>query len=414
MLAVSKASDANDQQLLHRFMSAFINLVQNLQHGLIVSCQAPSDSPMHNPVVIAAIAQTAIKQGAVGVRLDTPTHVQAVRDQTTTPIIGLWKQQVPGFDVYITPQFYHAQAIAQAGADIIAIDATCRDRPDGETLESLIARIHHELGKPVMADVDTLEAAIAAAKVGANLIGTTLYGYTAATKHQTPPGFALLAQIVGAIDVPIICEGGIASPQMARQALDLGAYAVVVGTAITGVDLQVKAYNAALHTIAHTGKTLAESDRTDTLRYRFALFDSERQSYRNYINARLDQFSESCSEVEPFFTSAARQTKQPLEILLLDEQQTILGGLIGLTSCWNWLLIDLLWVHEVYRNQGYGRQLMKFAEQEASNRGCTVARLGTFSFQARGFYEKLGYQVVAQWDDYPPGQVQYWLKKALP
>lgn len=227
-------------------MSAFINLIQKLQHGLIVSCQAPSDSPMHNPVVIAAIAQAAINQGAVGVRLDTPTHVQAVRLQTTTPIIGLWKQQIPGCDVYITPQFHHAQAIAQAGADIIAIDATLRDRPGGETPESLIARIHTELGKPVMADVDTLEAAIVAARAGADLIGTTLYGYTTATSDQSPPGFDLLAQMTSMIDVPIICEGGIASPQMARKALDLGAYAVVVGTTITGVDRQVKAYSVAL------------------------------------------------------------------------------------------------------------------------------------------------------------------------
>ncbi|HEY9897199.1 MAG TPA: N-acetylmannosamine-6-phosphate 2-epimerase, partial [Candidatus Sericytochromatia bacterium] len=172
----------------------------------------------------------------------------AVRQQSNAPIIGLWKQQRPGFDVYITPQFCHAEAIAQAGADIIAIDATLRDRPDGETVASLIARIHSELGKPVMADVDTLEAAIAAAQAGADIVGTTLYGYTAVTQHQTPPGFELLAQMVSAIDVPIICEGGIASPQMARQAMDCGAYAVVVGTAITGVDLQVKAYQRALQT----------------------------------------------------------------------------------------------------------------------------------------------------------------------
>ena len=222
------------------------NLVQRLQHGLIVSCQAPADSPMHHSMVIAAMAQASLNQGAVGVRLDTPEHVQAVREHITAPIIGLWKQPIPGFEVYITPQFHHAEAIAQAGADIIAIDATLRDRPGGETLETLIDRIHRELGKAVMADVDTLEAALAAANAGADLIGTTLYGYTAATSHETPPGFALLAQMVAAIDVPVVCEGGIASPQMAQHAVTLGAYAVVVGTAITGVDLQVNAYNTAM------------------------------------------------------------------------------------------------------------------------------------------------------------------------
>jgi N-acylglucosamine-6-phosphate 2-epimerase len=145
--------------------------------------------------------------------------------------------------VYITPQFDHAAAIARAGADIIAIDATSRNRPEGETLGSLIDKIHHQLSKPVMADVDTIEAAIAAQKAGADIIGTTLYGYTTETQNLSPPGFDLLSQMVEQLEVPAICEGGISSPQMARQALDLGAYAVVVGTAITGIDYQVKAIN---------------------------------------------------------------------------------------------------------------------------------------------------------------------------
>ncbi len=221
--------------------------LQTLHHGLIVSCQAPVDSPLHNPLVIAAMAQAAMNQGAVGVRLDTPAHVEAVRSQCpTAPIIGLWKQQFPESEVYITPQFHHAAAIATAGADVIAIDATLRQRPGGETIETLIARIHDELGKLVMADIDTIESAIAAEKAGADLVGTTLYGYTAQTKHLSPPGFDLLTQLVEQLNVPAICEGGIASPQMAQEALKLGAHAVVVGTAITGIDLQVKAYQQAI------------------------------------------------------------------------------------------------------------------------------------------------------------------------
>lgn len=201
---------------------------------------------MHEPAVIAAMAQASVNQGAVGVRIDTPAHVTVVRQQVAAPIIGLWKQQIPGSEVYITPQFHHAAAIAQAGADIIAMDATLRERPGGESLSSLIQQIHGELGKLVMADVDTIEAAIAAANAGADLVGTTLYGYTAETRQFSPPGFNLLTQIVQQLKVPAICEGGIHSPEMARQAINLGAYAVVVGTAITGVDLQVKAYGAAV------------------------------------------------------------------------------------------------------------------------------------------------------------------------
>jgi N-acylglucosamine-6-phosphate 2-epimerase len=228
----------------------FAATLQSLHRGLIVSCQAPRDSPLHDPVIMSAIAQAAVNQGAVGVRIDTPDQVKAVRRQVKVPIIGLWKQQTPGYEVYITPQFHHAQVIALAGADIIAIDATRRDRPGGETVTSLIQQIHQELGKPVMADVDTLEAAIAAAMAGADLVGTTLYGYTAATQNLPPPGFGLLTQMVQHLCVPVICEGGIASPQMACQALSLGAYAVVVGTAITGIDAQVKGYRASLDALA--------------------------------------------------------------------------------------------------------------------------------------------------------------------
>ncbi len=218
------------------------SVIQALSRGLIVSCQAPAQSPLHEPGVIAAIAQASVNSGAVGVRIDTPDHISAVRQKVKAPIIGLWKQKLPGIDVYITPQFHQASAIANSGADIIAIDATGRNRPEGETVTSLITRIHEELGKPVMADVDTFEAAHAAAAAGADLVGTTLYGYTARTNHLKPPGFELLIQMVKNLEVPAICEGGISSPQMARQALDLGAFAVVVGAAITGIDHQVKAY----------------------------------------------------------------------------------------------------------------------------------------------------------------------------
>jgi N-acylglucosamine-6-phosphate 2-epimerase len=227
-------------------LSSVSSILHGLKGGLIVSCQAPAESPMHQPQVITAMAEAAVNQGAIAIRLDTPAHVTAVRQKVQMPIIGLWKQQIPGFEVYITPQFYHAAAIAAAGADIIAIDATLRSRPNAETVETLIGQIHSELGKLVMADVDTLEAAIAAVKAGADVVGTTLYGYTRDTQHLKPPGLDLLAELVKILKVPIICEGGIASPQMAKRALELGADAVVVGTAITGIDLQVKAYATAL------------------------------------------------------------------------------------------------------------------------------------------------------------------------
>lgn len=217
--------------------------------SLIVSCQSPSDSPLHDPKMIAAMAQASINQGAKGIRVDTPSHVQEVRRQLPDiPIIGLWKRHYQGYDVYITPCFSDAIEIAKAGADIIAIDATLRNRPQGETMANLIQQIHQELGTLVMADVDTLESAIAATKAGADYVGTTLYGYTKETESLSPPGYSLLQDMVKKLDIPVICEGGISTPQEAKKALDYGAYSVVVGTAITGIDLKVKAFNSVFMT----------------------------------------------------------------------------------------------------------------------------------------------------------------------
>jgi N-acylglucosamine-6-phosphate 2-epimerase len=188
------------------------------------------------------MAAAAVMQGAVGVRIDTPDHIRAVRQRVSVPIIGLWKQVFPDSSVYITPQAHHAAAVAAAGADIIAVDATDRDRPGGETLADLIRYIHDELHKPVMADIDTLAAAQAAAAAGADVVGTTLYGYTEATAQDDPPGFELLGNMVKTLAVPCICEGGIATPGQAKDAIAQGAFAVVVGTAITGIDKGVADY----------------------------------------------------------------------------------------------------------------------------------------------------------------------------
>ncbi len=210
---------------------------------LIVSCQAPKDSPLYEPNIIAAMAKASFNQGAFGARIDTPEHVATVRKiLPNTPIIGLWKQVISGYDVYITPRFSDAEAIAKAGADIIAIDATFRERPNGEKVADLIRKIQQDLGKIVMADIDSLESAIAATEAGVDCVGTTLYGYTKDTQKCQPPAYNLLQEMAQRLSIPVICEGGIATPEMARKALALGADAVVVGTAITGIDLKVQAF----------------------------------------------------------------------------------------------------------------------------------------------------------------------------
>jgi N-acylglucosamine-6-phosphate 2-epimerase len=218
-------------------------VLETLKSGLIVSCQAPVDSPLYDPVIIAAMARASVDRGAVGVRIDTPSHVRATRQQLPeTPIIGLWKRDYEGYEVYITPRAADGLEIARSGADIIALDATDRTRPEGETLAEIIDFLHRETGKLIMADVDSIDNAIAAVIAGADMVGTTLYGYTAATKHLTPPSFSFLAEMVENIPIPVICEGGISTPEEAKKALEIGAYTVVVGTAITGIDLKTSAF----------------------------------------------------------------------------------------------------------------------------------------------------------------------------
>lgn len=213
-----------------------------LQGGLIVSCQAPKDSPLHDPHVIAAMALTAQKRGAVALRIESPAHIEAVRRLVSIPIIGLWKRTDPGSSVYITPTFEDAQTVVEAGADIVALDATERPRVDGVAIQELLPKIRKKLAVPVMADIATFEEGKLSASLGAELIGTTLYGYTEATQNFTPPGFDLLQTLATQLAVPIICEGGITTPEDVAKAYQLGAFSVVVGTAITGMDARVTAF----------------------------------------------------------------------------------------------------------------------------------------------------------------------------
>lgn len=217
--------------------------------GLIVSVQAPEGSPLRDPHVIAAMAEACLRNGASGVRLESPEHIGAVRRRCPEAlIVGLWKRTFAGSPVYITPGWEEIRAVWAAGADVVALDATERVRPGDADLGALIARAREELGAVLMADVDSLANGLRAAQLGCSWVGTTLYGYTEATAQEKPPGWSLLESLRRDLppEVALICEGGVASADQARRALDLGAEAVVVGTAITGIDLQVAAYCRAM------------------------------------------------------------------------------------------------------------------------------------------------------------------------
>ncbi len=221
-------------------------LLEALSGQLIVSCQAEAGFPLNKPEHLVALAKTALMGGAAGIRASKPENIRAMRQAIDQPIIGIFKKAYPGFEVYITPTFEDAEQVIRAGADIIALDATSRPRPGSLPLKELIQKIKSKYKLPIMADIATLEEGLQAVAFGADLIGTTLSGYTAASEGQPMPNLALVAELASQLDVPIIAEGGISTPEEARAALVAGAYAVVVGSMITRPHLITERFVSAL------------------------------------------------------------------------------------------------------------------------------------------------------------------------
>ncbi len=216
-----------DPSLSHQFLLA------RLHHGLIVSCQAEVHEALHGARNMATMAKAACQGGAAGIRANGPEDIIAVRAAVDVPLIGIYKEDVPGFAVRITPTLQHACQVAKAGADMIAIDATDRPHPDGLALAARIQAIHQETGRLVMADISTQQEGAAAEAAGADVIATTLSGYTDTSPGNSYPNFELIRQLARKVSVPLIAEGRIATPEQAAEALRCGAFAVVVGTAIT-------------------------------------------------------------------------------------------------------------------------------------------------------------------------------------
>jgi N-acylglucosamine-6-phosphate 2-epimerase len=210
-----------------------MSIFEYLQNSLIVSCQAEEGFPLNTPDHLAAIAATAVIGGARGIRASEPANIQAMRKVVDVPIIGIYKKDYPGFDVRITPTIKEVEAIVAAESDIIALDATDRPRPDGHTFAELLGVIRERFNVLIMADISTFEEGIGAAELGVDLVGTTLSGYTATSKKQPGPDIELIRRLATAVDIPVIAEGRISSPEDVRAAMDAGAYAVVVGSMIT-------------------------------------------------------------------------------------------------------------------------------------------------------------------------------------
>lgn len=223
-----------------------MGVIGSLQQGLIVSCQAKPGSPLRDPRVMAAMAQAAELGGAVGIRANGEEDIAAIRAMVRLPIIGILKSAHQDFDVFITPTVEDACSVVRAGADIVAMDATRRSRPDGLSPAEAIRLYQRETGKPVMADISTLEEGLLAAEAGVDIVATTLSGYTPYSRQQKAPDFLLIAELAARTQIPIIAEGRLVTPEDARHALEMGAHAVVIGTAITAIDWVTRRYVTAL------------------------------------------------------------------------------------------------------------------------------------------------------------------------
>ncbi|GAA3585773.1 hypothetical protein GCM10022222_83010 [Amycolatopsis ultiminotia] len=199
--------------------------------ALLVSCQAQPGNPLHGPASMARMAAAAAAGGARAIRANGPVDVAAIRSEVDLPVLGINKVALPE-GVFITPSFEDAAAVVRAGATMVAIDGTTRPRPGGGTLAAQIRQIHRELGVPVMADVDNVAAGVAARAAGADVVATTLAGYTGGPVPEGPD-IELVAALAGRLDCPVVAEGRYRSAEDVRAAVDAGAYAVVVGTAIT-------------------------------------------------------------------------------------------------------------------------------------------------------------------------------------
>lgn len=205
-------------------------ILSRLRGHLIVSCQPVPGGPMDHPEIVAAFALAALHGGAAGLRIEGLDNLRAVRRVTQAPVIGLVKRDLPDSPVRITPFAEDARALAAAGADIIAVDATARPRP--EPLADLATAIH-ALGLPMMADCATAAEGRAAMALGAAILGSTMSGYTGAPEDvPEAPDLALLADLA-ATGAFVIAEGRYHRPAQAAAAIRAGAAAVVAGSAIT-------------------------------------------------------------------------------------------------------------------------------------------------------------------------------------
>ena len=220
-------------------------ILESFRNGLIVSCQVQPDDPFYSEDIVARMALAAQWGGAVGIRANSPEQIKLIKEHVNLPVIGLWKIWQDNSDVFITPTLEAAQAVWEAGAEIVALDCTDQRTGNGEPAWKLLSRIREIIPEAIIfADISNYEEAKRAVELGADIIGPTLYGYTKQTENIEYPDYREFARICRDFGdkAYIIMEGHIYTPEEAAKTLYLGAHAVVVGSAITRPHLTTKRF----------------------------------------------------------------------------------------------------------------------------------------------------------------------------
>lgn len=222
-----------------------IMVLDRIKNGLIVSCQALEGEPLHSSYIMGKMALAAKKGGAVGIRANSKEDIAEIKKMVDLPIIGIVKRNYKDFNVYITPTMKEIDELVEVGVSIVAIDATNRERPYGKSLGNFVKDIREKYPNIIlMADISNFEEAIKAEKLGFDIIATTLVGYTEYSREESidKNDFDFLKKIITNVNIPVIAEGKIDTPQKAKRCLELGTHSVVVGSAITRPQIITKKF----------------------------------------------------------------------------------------------------------------------------------------------------------------------------